>query len=316
MPLDGADQTSPAMVRERPWVTGESRGSGGPSIHKPPAPLGPDLHEDTGQNPPTHEQSQRTEGGNSGAASRLSPPANYRSHPPAIGHSHRQALATPACASWPAARCRRYLIARGDTRTAPWQLARYDLRLRWSDRLGDDHQHTLAIGTYLGWALEEMGRWADARDLVQEILDRRRRILGQDHPDTLTSAYDLASNLRLLGEVQAARDLDQDILDRRRRVLGEDHPETLRSASQLAMVLALLGEAQAARDLAQDTLDRCRRVLGEDHPDTLDSLNNLGVHVRLRGEPQAARDLDQDAVERKLRVLGEDPLLQHLVHRE
>ena len=60
----------------------------------------------------------------------------------------------------------RYLIARGDTRTALGLAG--DLRPRWRDRLGDDHEHTLAIGTYLGWALEEMGRWADARDLVQE----------------------------------------------------------------------------------------------------------------------------------------------------
>jgi DNA-binding XRE family transcriptional regulator len=198
----------------------------------------------------------------------------------------------------------RYLIARGDTRTAVGLAG--DLRPRWRDRLGADHEHTLAIGTYLGWALEEMGRWAEARDLVQDVLDRRRQVLGEDHPDTLTSAHDLASNLRLLGEVQAARELDQDTLDRRRRVLGQDHPDTLQSANQLAMVLASLGEVQAARDLAQDTLDRRRRVLGEDHPDTLDSLNNLGVHVRLRSELQAARDLHQDALERKLRVLGQD----------
>jgi DNA-binding XRE family transcriptional regulator len=198
----------------------------------------------------------------------------------------------------------RYLIAHGDTRTAVGLAG--DLRPRWRDRLGADHEHTLAIGTYLGWALEEMGRWAEARDLVQDVLDRRRQVLGEDHPDTLTSAHDLASNLRLLGEVRAARELDQDTLDRRRRVLGQDHPDTLQSANQLAMVLALLGEVQAARDLAQDTLDRRRRVLGEDHPDTLDSLNNLGVHVRLRGELQAARDLHQNALERKLRVLGQD----------
>ena len=65
-----------------------------------------------------------------------------------------------------------------------------------------------------------------ARDLDQDTLDRRRRVLGQDHPDTLTAAHNLATDLRELGEVQAARDLDQDTLDRRRRVLGQDHPDT------------------------------------------------------------------------------------------
>ena len=37
----------------------------------------------------------------------------------------------------------RYLLARGDTRTA-YDLASH-LRQQWRDRLGDDHEHTLAI---------------------------------------------------------------------------------------------------------------------------------------------------------------------------
>jgi Tetratricopeptide repeat len=73
-----------------------------------------------------------------------------------------------------------------------------------------------------------------ARDLDQDTLDRRRRLLGQNHPDTLASASELAIDLRNLGQVRAARDLDQDTLDRRRRVLGEDHPDTLATANKLA----------------------------------------------------------------------------------
>jgi transcriptional regulator with XRE-family HTH domain len=197
-----------------------------------------------------------------------------------------------------------YLLARGDTRTA-FDLTG-DLRQRWRDRLGADHEHTLAIGHYLGWALGELGRWAEARDLDQDVLDCRRRVLGQDHPDTLASAGGLAYDLFALGEVQAARDLTQDVLDRRRRVLGEDHPDTLDSASQLAEILAGLGEMQAARDLTQDVLDRRRRVLGEDHPSTLGSASNLAAHLRALGQVRAARDLHQDVLNRLRQVLGED----------
>ena len=198
----------------------------------------------------------------------------------------------------------RYLIARGDTRAA-FDLAS-DLRQRWRDRLGANHEHTLATGDYLGWALVGMGRWADARDLAQDILNRRRRILGEDHPSTLATANDLASNLSLLGEVLAARDLDQDTLARFRQVLGQDHPDTLHSAGHLAMVLHTLGQLQAARDLHQDTLDRLRRVLGEEHPETLACANNLGSDLRALGELQAARDLHQDTLDRRRRILGQD----------
>ena len=79
-----------------------------------------------------------------------------------------------------------------------------------------------------------MGRYAEARDLHRDTLDRQRRVLGEDHPETLFSANNLAADLHGLGEVRAARDLAQDTLDRRRRVLGLDHPETLFSADGLA----------------------------------------------------------------------------------
>ncbi len=197
-----------------------------------------------------------------------------------------------------------YLLARGDTRSA-LELAS-DLRQQWRDRLGADQEHVLAITHYLAWALHEMGRYAEARDLNQDNVDRHRRILGEDHPLTLTTANQLVNDLRFLGEVQAARDLAQDALDRRRRVLGADHPDTLISASELAANLSDLGEVQAARDLNQDTLDRRRRVLGADHPDTLRSAFQLAGDLRDLGEVQAARDLAQDTLDRRRRVLGAD----------
>ena len=49
-------------------------------------------------------------------------------------------------------------------------------------------EHTLTAAHYLAWALLEMGRYAESRDLNQDTLARRRRVLGQDHPDTLNSA--------------------------------------------------------------------------------------------------------------------------------
>ncbi len=111
----------------------------------------------------------------------------------------------------------------------------------------------------------------ETRELEEDTLARRRRVLGPDHPDTLWSASSLATSLRALGETGAARDLDADTFSRSRRVLGEDHPSTLWSAFNLAKDLRALGQAQAARDLDQDTLARRRRVLGEDYPDTLRS---------------------------------------------
>ena len=133
-----------------------------------------------------------------------------------------------------------YLIRRGDARAA------YDLVCRiyqhHLDQLGPDDAWTLAAAGTVAVALRAMGRYDQARELDQDTLDRRRRVLGEDHPDTLTSANNLAYDLRELGEHQAARELDEDTLARRRRVLGEDHPDTLTSANNLAADLTELGE--------------------------------------------------------------------------
>jgi hypothetical protein len=197
-----------------------------------------------------------------------------------------------------------YLMSRGDPRTCH-DLAS-GLHQQWRDRLGDDHEHVLLISRSLGWALRGLGRYAEARDLHRDTLDRHRRILGDDHPETLFTANNLATDLRELGDVRSARNLARDTLIRRRRVLGPDDPETLFSAYGLASCLRAMGELEAARDLDQDTLARRRWVLGEDHPNALTSASNLALDLRALGEVRAARDLDQDILARRRRVLGED----------
>jgi hypothetical protein len=137
-----------------------------------------------------------------------------------------------------------YLLARGDARTAHVLAA--DLHQQWRDRLGDGHADTLAVAHYLAWALRDVGRYAEARELDEDTLTHRRRVLGDDHPDTLRSANNLALDLGDLGEYQAAREPDEDTLARRRRVLGDDHPHTLISADNLAFNLRALGETDTS----------------------------------------------------------------------
>jgi len=205
---------------------------------------------------------------------------------------------------WMACNACRYLLSRGDTRTAHDLAA--NLRQHWRNRLGGDHENTCLAATYLAWALRDMGRYAEARELDEDTLARYRRVLGEGHPNTLNLANNLAANLRGLGEYQAARELDEDTLARRRRVLGEDHPNTLISANNLAGDLRDLGEYRAARELDEDALARYRRVLGEDHPRTLLLANNFANDLTNLGEYQAARELDEDILARRRRVLGED----------
>ena len=197
-----------------------------------------------------------------------------------------------------------YLLMRGDTHLGCVLAER--LYQQWRHQLGADDPATLWAANSVAVALQQMGRYAAARELYEDVLVRRRRVLGEDHSDTLGVASNLAVDLRARGDVEAARELDEDILARRRRVLGEDHPNTLASASNLANDLRLLGDVEAARELDEDTLAHFRRVLGDDHPNTLTSASNLANDLRALGDVQAARELDEDILARRRRVLGDD----------
>jgi len=214
------------------------------------------------------------------------------------GASSDPGLREQACnAAW-------YLLVRGDTRLGH-QVADHLYR-RWCDRLGPDDPHTLWAANSLARGWSELGQYAKARELDEDTLTRRRRVLGENHLKTLASASNLAADLYELGHVEEARQLDHDTLTRKRRTLGLDHPATLASASCLALDLHRLGDVDQARQLDEDTLARRRRVLGEDHPRTLASASNLAADLRALRAVEQARQLDEDTLARRRRVLGED----------
>ncbi|MFI2118156.1 FxSxx-COOH system tetratricopeptide repeat protein [Streptomyces rubiginosohelvolus] len=201
-------------------------------------------------------------------------------------------------------RAARYLCVSGQSHAARDLTAA--LHPLWINALGEDHPDTLGIAQYLGHATTDLGTDAAARHIIEDTLERRRRVLGADHPDTLNSANDLATTLDNLGEYEQARRLHEDTIKHRRRILGADHPETLTSANNLATTLDNLGEYEQARGMHADTLERRRRVLGPDHPDTFTSANNLATALFGLGEYEQARRMHADTIKHRRRILGPD----------
>ena len=174
------------------------------------------------------------------------------------------------------------------------------------NRFGPDDYRSLESAAVFSRVLQREGLYSEAREISEDTLNRRRRILGENHPDTLVSQNQLAFQLGFLGEHGAARDLAKNALDRFRRVLGPDHAYTLTTASNLAIQLRRLGEVKAARIMDMDILARRRRTLGENHPDALTSAANLAADLRALRKFRAARKLDEDTLARSRRALGED----------
>jgi hypothetical protein len=118
--------------------------------------------------------------------------------------------------------------------------------------------------------LARVGEDQAARELAEDILARRRRVLGEDHPDTLTAAFQLVGALTGLGDYHAARELNDDIIARRRRLQGDEHPETM-MAGAFDLILRGLdigGESpwMAALREASKRHQQEARELNEDEP--------------------------------------------------
>ncbi|MGF0174345.1 FxSxx-COOH system tetratricopeptide repeat protein [Streptomyces sp. Marseille-Q5077] len=197
----------------------------------------------------------------------------------------------------------RYLYFSGQSRSAV-DICRIT-RDSWTARLGPDHPDTLHSGYNLASNLFELGEYAQARDVDQEVWDRRRRVLGRDHQDTIRSAHQLAADLCDLGDFAGARALDEEGWRHRRRLLGESHPDTLQSAHYLGSDLYELGERERARDI-NAVWKRRRQVLGEDHPDTLHSAHHLASDLCDLGELEQALELQRWVLGQRRHRLGQD----------
>ena len=70
--------------------------------------------------------------------------------------------------------------------------------------LGDDHPDTLISANNLAVDLRNLGEYQAARELDEDTLARRRRVLGEDHPHTVSSRSNLADAYRQAGRTDEA----------------------------------------------------------------------------------------------------------------
>jgi hypothetical protein len=155
-------------------------------------------------------------------------------------------------------------------------------------------------------ALRRQGDYAGARDLDEQVLEARTRVLGPEHPDTLGAMSDLAGALSGQGDLAGARDLYEQVLEVRTRARGPEHPRTLGTMGDLSRVLSSQGDLAGARDLQERVLEAQTRVLGPEHPDTLGTMSGLARILGDQGDLAGARDLFEKVLESCTRVLGPD----------
>ncbi|MCJ1349153.1 hypothetical protein MMC31_007389 [Peltigera leucophlebia] len=152
----------------------------------------------------------------------------------------------------------------------------------------------------------ELGLYKEAMQLLQQILEVRKRLLGDEHPNTLKVMSNLAKSFIKLGRYQEAMPLYTQTLELRKRVLGDEHPDTLWSMNNLAASYSHLGQYQEAMPLYIQTLKLQKRILGDEHPDTLWSMSGLATSYTNLGQYQEAMPLYTQTLEMQKRILGDE----------
>ena len=172
--------------------------------------------------------------------------------------------------------------------------------------LGPDHPDTLGLRNNLALVYKSVGRFGEAIELFEQVLDERKRLLGADYPDTLTTRSNLASVYYSVGRFGEAIDAWEELLLDCQRVLGADHPVTLDVRNNLAVVYESVGRFAEAIELFEQVLDERERVLGADHPDTLTVRNNLALVYESVGRFGDAVELFEQVLDERKRLFGPD----------
>lgn len=169
-----------------------------------------------------------------------------------------------------------------------WLASRAGVRLRSLavDGLGRPHPLTESQLTAVANAakarvqlvqLYEQGKFTDAAQLGQTILEIRRKALGERHSDYAKSLNDLAGMYQFLGEYSKAEPLFLEARDICKQVVGEDHPHYAASLINLAGLYTSQGEYLKAEPLYLEGRKITKRVLGLKHPSYILCVNNLAM---------------------------------------
>lgn len=130
-------------------------------------------------------------------------------------------------------------------------------------------------------ALHGEGKLAEARELMERVLQLRRNQLGAKHPETLLTMNNLGSIMITQGDFAAARSLLQEGLQLSREVLGPNHIQTWQAAGRL--FLASVHEGQGWEQVKASMLHDLAPLMAQDPATLSDELRehrNMALALR------------------------------------
>ena len=196
------------------------------------------------------------------------------------------------------------LTARGDTATVEEVLEAGAARVQKD--LADQPEIQAEMMNAIGGVYKRLGRYEDARPLLEEALATQRSLVGDQHASVASSLADVASLEHLEGNYERAERLFREALAIRRALHPDDHIEGAAAKGDLAAVLHTVGEREEAAALYAEALPVYRQRLGSSHSQTAEVLTNLGLLRKDLGDVLVADSLLREALHIRRRTLEAD----------
>lgn len=156
--------------------------------------------------------------------------------------------------------------------------------------LGPTHLQTLVAMEDLATSYLDCGEELldDARELMLEVCDQRRKRLGKEQPFTLLAICNLARVESARGNTDEAENLFREAIPIAERSLGENHFGTLAGKVHFAQVLVLQKRYDEAEEVFTKVIEKQRYVSAAredgDHPDRIFALWHLVQCYELHGK--------------------------------
>jgi tetratricopeptide (TPR) repeat protein len=149
------------------------------------------------------------------------------------------------------------------------------------------------------------GRFDEAKQLGESILEPARSALGDSNDTRLSLVYTMAQVYADQGDFARSDSIYGHLTADMRRYKGDEYPATLAIQVAYGWMLRLADRPSEAEAITRRSLETMRRVLGNEHPETQIAVNNLGIILNDLGRPDEAEPYYIESYETGKKMLGE-----------
>jgi serine/threonine protein kinase len=153
---------------------------------------------------------------------------------------------------------------------------------------------------------ENLGLFSRAHELMERVIEDRRRTLGPSHPKTLEAMSQMGWVLYREGREIEAERLTRATIDAQSRVLGPDDPATLESKDHLVWILIRQAHYAEVEKLENELIAASSRKLGPENPRTLRFMDGLAVAYASQSRFTEAETEYRKLLDLERRNLGAD----------